>query len=100
MTPSYEEAYQWLTGLAIPCAVTCLEEPALCSAPGNTNAPSIFGIASTINSANFIYFLALQEVNKLGSPAAVSDYCQEMIQLHLGQGQDIYWRDHRACPTE
>ncbi|KAH2594826.1 hypothetical protein KXW93_002180 [Aspergillus fumigatus] len=43
-------------------------------------AHSIFGIAQTINSANFAYF--------------------KMLRLHRGQGLDLYWRDSLTCPTE
>jgi geranylgeranyl diphosphate synthase type 3 len=25
---------------------------------------------------------------------------EEMINLHHGQGFDIFWRDHQICPTE
>lgn len=33
-------------------------------------AHNIFGIASTINSANYVYFLGLERVLKLGHPKA------------------------------
>lgn len=37
-------------------------------------AHSIFGTAQTINSSNYIYFQALQEVTKLNSSEAVEIY--------------------------
>ncbi|KAI0134536.1 geranylgeranyl pyrophosphate synthase [Xylariales sp. AK1849] len=63
-------------------------------------AHSIFGTAQTINSANYIYFAALQELQKLKNPKAVSIYMEELINLHRGQGMDLYWRDTLTCPTE
>ncbi|KAI3211215.1 hypothetical protein CBS147311_851 [Penicillium roqueforti] len=63
-------------------------------------AHNIFGTAQTINSANYVYFLALQEVQQLNNPAAIDIYVQEMLNLHRGQGMDLFWRDTLTCPTE
>ena len=63
-------------------------------------AHSIFGTAQTINSANYIYFTALQELLKLGNPKAINVYTNELINLHRGQGMDLFWRDTLTCPTE
>ena len=58
----------------------------------------IYGIASTINSANYVYFLALEKCCSV--PGAVDIFTQELLQLHRGQGMEIYWRDNGICPTE
>ncbi|KAJ5771328.1 uncharacterized protein N7511_003379 [Penicillium nucicola] len=63
-------------------------------------AHNIFGTAQTINSANYVYFLALQEVQKLNNPLAMDIYIKEMLNLHRGQGMDLFWRDTLTCPTE
>lgn len=90
-------------------------------------AHSIFGTAQTINSANYVYFVALQELLKLdqledsraGSPEApevefvgegkrkrrqrgeaVRIYTEELVNLHRGQGMDLFWRDTLTVPTE
>jgi geranylgeranyl diphosphate synthase type 3 len=63
-------------------------------------AHNVFGVAQTINSANFIYFEALQRTLKLGHPDAVNIYTTQLVELHLGQGKDIYWRDSHSCPSE
>ncbi|KAI9372585.1 terpenoid synthase [Aspergillus egyptiacus] len=63
-------------------------------------AHSIYGTAQTINSANYVYFLALQEVQKLQNPAAIDIYVQELLNLHRGQGMDLFWRDTLTCPSE
>ncbi|KAI0383194.1 isoprenoid synthase domain-containing protein [Hypomontagnella monticulosa] len=63
-------------------------------------AHSIFGTAQTINSANYVYFCALQELQKLKNPKAVSVYTEELLNLHRGQGLDLFWRDTLTCPTE
>jgi geranylgeranyl diphosphate synthase, type III len=63
-------------------------------------AHSIFGTAQTINSANYIYFVALQELHKLKNPKAITIYMEELINLHRGQGMDLFWRDTLTCPTE
>jgi geranylgeranyl diphosphate synthase type 3 len=61
---------------------------------------AIFGIAPTINAANYIYFLALEQCLSLQNDAAVNVFVTEMLNLHRGQGYDIYWRDSNICPTE
>lgn len=63
-------------------------------------AHSIFGVAQTINTANYAYFLAQQELIKLGCAEAYEVFTEELLRLHRGQGMDIYWRDSSLCPTE
>lgn len=63
-------------------------------------AHNIFGTAQTINSANYVYFLALQEIQQLKNPAAIDIYVKELLNLHRGQGMDLFWRDTLTCPTE
>ncbi|KAM7195431.1 geranylgeranyl pyrophosphate synthase [Naviculisporaceae sp. PSN 640] len=63
-------------------------------------AHSIYGIPQTINSSNYIYFCALQELQKLKNPKAASIFTEELINLHRGQGMDLFWRDTLTCPTE
>ncbi|ORX39577.1 farnesyltranstransferase [Kockovaella imperatae] len=71
-------------------------------------AHQIYGVPQTINTANYIYFLAMQELIKLNGSvkgkeketdlmAAVTD---ELLDLHRGQGMDLFWRDSLTCPTE
>lgn len=67
-------------------------------------AHSIFGTAQTINAANYVYFLALAELQTLPTPQNVADaiciYTEELLNLHRGQGMDLFWRDTLTCPTE
>ncbi|TPX63281.1 hypothetical protein SpCBS45565_g06737 [Spizellomyces sp. 'palustris'] len=63
-------------------------------------AHKIFGIPSTINCANYVYFLALQKLSNLNDPRAVHIFTEELLQLHRGQGMEIHWRDTGTCPTE
>jgi geranylgeranyl diphosphate synthase type 3 len=63
-------------------------------------AHSIFGTAQTINSANYVYFCALQELQKLGNPKSLEIYTEELLNLHRGQGMDLFWRDTLTCPSE
>jgi len=63
----------------------------------------IFGTDVAINSGNFLYFLPLialiKNKNKF-KPEIISrayETCvQEMINIHLGQGTDIYWHKGKA----
>jgi geranylgeranyl diphosphate synthase type 3 len=64
-------------------------------------AHSIFGTAQTINSANYVYFCALAELQKLSNPSkALEIYTEELLNLHRGQGMDLFWRDTLTCPSE
>ena len=68
----------------------------------------VYGVAGSLNSANYSYFLALQELidfeknnslqgstnhARLGEVTQI--FNEELINLHRGQGLDIYWRDYR-----
>ncbi|XP_071830224.1 geranylgeranyl pyrophosphate synthase-like isoform X1 [Apostichopus japonicus] len=67
---------------------------------GNPVAHSIYGIPQTINTANYVYFLALQKIMALEIPEATKIYMEQLLILHQGQGMDIWWRDNFNCPTE
>ena len=47
-----------------------------------------------------MYFLALQKILSLGHPDAPSVFTEQLLELHRGQGMEIYWRDSFRCPTE
>jgi geranylgeranyl diphosphate synthase, type III len=63
-------------------------------------AHKIFGVAKTINAANYVYFEALQKAMELNSTEAIHVFTQELLKLHYGQGCEIHWRDSGECPTE
>ncbi|KAJ3010264.1 geranylgeranyl pyrophosphate synthetase [Thoreauomyces humboldtii] len=67
---------------------------------GRPVAHQIFGTAAAINCANYVYFLALQKLQTLEDPRAVTIFTEELLQLHRGQGMEIHWRDTGNCPTE
>ncbi|KAL4981322.1 isoprenoid synthase domain-containing protein, partial [Aspergillus falconensis] len=67
---------------------------------GKPVAHSIFGVAQTINSANYTYFLAQQKLSSLQSTCANGVFVEELLNLHRGQGMELYWRDTLTCPTE
>lgn len=73
---------------------------------GQPSAHTKYGVPLTINSGNLMYFVALQraitELPKLmRGPNIAATECRankilvdEMLNLHQGQGLDIYWRDN------
>ncbi|KAJ6257964.1 Dimethylallyltranstransferase [Drechslerella dactyloides] len=63
-------------------------------------AHSLFGVAQTINSANYIYFRAMNEITRLDNPECIHAFTEELINLHRGQGMDLFWRDTLTCPSE
>ncbi|KAF8510490.1 terpenoid synthase [Gautieria morchelliformis] len=76
---------------------------------GQPVAHKIYGIPQTVNSANYVYFLAYKELFALRDegPDIVGAEQQldrvvtdELLNLHRGQGLDLLWRDSLTCPTE
>ena len=68
---------------------------------GSPAAHSIFGVAQIINSANYVYFLAQHELLRLKQwPVALKIFNEELLNLHRGQGMELYWRDSLTVPTE
>ncbi|KAI6168639.1 farnesyltranstransferase [Pisolithus thermaeus] len=81
---------------------------------GRPVAHKIYGVPQTINTANYVYFLAYHELFKMdlyGSVAnaydfkisarmAQSPFVEELLALHRGQGRELLWRDSLRCPTE
>ncbi|CAB3226549.1 unnamed protein product [Arctia plantaginis] len=63
-------------------------------------AHSIYGVASTINAANYAMIIALEKTQELGHPMATKVYTEQLLELHRGQGIEIYWRDNFQCPSE
>jgi geranylgeranyl diphosphate synthase type 3 len=63
-------------------------------------AHKIFGVPTTINCANYVYFLAMEQCHALNNPQCMQVFLGELLNLHRGQGQDIAWREASKCPTE
>lgn len=107
---SRHATYGFVTVRSIPCGKLVPTDLALRSVDdvedssilrrGIPVAHSIFGTAQTINSANYVYFCALQELLNLNNPTAIQIYTEELCNLHRGQGMDLFWRDTLTCPSE
>src|SRR6185312_4175413 len=66
----------------------------------NPAAHQIYGTPATINCANYVYFLALDELARLDNPRVYQIFTDELLSLHRGQGMELYWRDTLTCPSE
>lgn len=71
---------------------------------GSPAAHTIFGLGTTINSSNYVYFQALKIASEMDNRSAkrtnlVSVFVEEVLNLHRGQGWDIHWRDQGVCPN-
>ncbi|TIA86374.1 hypothetical protein E3P99_03695 [Wallemia hederae] len=62
-------------------------------------AHRIYGTPSTINTANYIYFIALDDLLSLNDLNLIKIVNDELMNLHRGQGMDLYYRDNHICPT-
>ncbi|CCM06424.1 uncharacterized protein FIBRA_08685 [Fibroporia radiculosa] len=67
-------------------------------------AHKIYGIPQVINTANYVYFQAFQEISELQASSPRCDVhaivVDELLNLHRGQGLDLLWRDTLTCPSE
>lgn len=63
-------------------------------------AHKLFGVPATINCSSYAIFLALEKVHALKNTRAIEVFVGELLNLHRGQGQDIFWRDSMTSPTE
>lgn len=52
-----------------------------------------YGPASTINAANYVYFSAMALIRSTGNPNVIAIYEEEILNLHRGQGLELFWRD-------
>lgn len=62
-------------------------------------AHRIYGVPQTINTANYVYFQALNLLNNFDDHSLNQVINDELINLHRGQGMDLYYRDNYQCPT-
>ena len=67
---------------------------------GSPAAHRVFGTAQSINAANYVYFLAQQELLQLRNSDVLQIFVEELLNLHRGQGIELFWRDTLTVPTE
>ena len=67
---------------------------------GKPAAHVIFGEAQSINSATFVYVNAVKLVHQMQSTEAMDALLEEVGNLFVGQGWDLYWKHHLRVPTE
>ncbi|XP_076172555.1 terpene synthase-like [Ptiloglossa arizonensis] len=63
-------------------------------------AHKVYGLAHTINAANYAAFIALEKVFALDHSEALKIYTHCTLELFRGQGIEMYWRTHSICPSE
>jgi geranylgeranyl diphosphate synthase type 3 len=62
-------------------------------------AHTVYGVPSTINAANYVHFVALNGVQSLNHPKAMTLCTGHLLESYHGQGMEIYWRDNHTCPS-
>jgi geranylgeranyl diphosphate synthase type 3 len=67
---------------------------------GEPAAHIVFGVARALNAGNYVYFLAMEKVLKLQSTECLTIFTAEMLNLHRGQGRDIFWRTTSYIASE
>ena len=67
---------------------------------GRPTAHIVFGEAQAINSATFVYVSAVKLVHQMGSSITMDALLEELENLFVGQGWDLYWKHHLHVPSE
>jgi ophiobolin F synthase len=65
---------------------------------GRPAAYTVFGVAETINSANFAILEATSQAQNLNRQSSLV-FHERMQQLYIGQSYDIRWARHKTCPS-
>ncbi|KAL1597851.1 hypothetical protein SLS60_008338 [Paraconiothyrium brasiliense] len=66
---------------------------------GSPAAHTIFGIAQTMNSAGWQVVEATREIQKLNDDSSIEMCMEELINMYIGQGHDIFWATNVVCPS-
>lgn len=66
---------------------------------GHPTAHTLFGTAQTINSANFVFVCAFEELQKLRGAKSAMIFLEELKHLHCGQAMDLHWKYHTHLPS-
>ncbi|WFD34900.1 hypothetical protein MCUN1_001745 [Malassezia cuniculi] len=67
---------------------------------GAPTAHMIYGVAQTVNAANYVYFEVMADIVRMCESDTQRFIIDELVHLHRGQGMDLFWRDSLVCPTE
>ncbi|KAI0406434.1 putative geranylgeranyl diphosphate synthase [Xylaria palmicola] len=70
-----------------------------CLRRGSPSTHTIFGVAQTINAANYQILRALEEAQKFGDRDSLAIFSEELKNLYMGQGLDLYWVQNQVCPS-
>ncbi|KAH8826392.1 terpenoid synthase [Flagelloscypha sp. PMI_526] len=73
---------------------------------GHPVAHKVYGLPRTINTAAYSCYVAMQKIMDLHSITGIDQlrlqkiFLEEIVELHRGQGLELYWRETLTCPTE
>ena len=88
----------WIYVLILYCRIDDIQDNAiLCR--GIPLAHSIYGVASTINAANYLLLKGPQRVQSLNNPDAITVSTERLLEMYYGQGLEICWHDNYPCPS-
>ncbi|KAL6449251.1 hypothetical protein ACFW04_000711 [Cataglyphis niger] len=63
-------------------------------------AHSVYGVSRSLNAATYALFVAMEKVINLQHSTAIKVYMEQILELHRGQGMEIFWRENCICPSE
>jgi len=88
----------WTYVLILYCRIDDIQDNIILR-QGIPTAHSKYGVASTINAANYLLLKGLNRVHSLNHPDAITVCIKQMLEVFYGQGLEICWRDNYTCPS-
>ncbi|KAI9369056.1 isoprenoid synthase domain-containing protein [Aspergillus egyptiacus] len=58
-----------------------------------------YGVSQTVNSATSAYVKTVQDILQLQNKECLNIFIEELINLHHGQGLELFWSYHGRCPS-
>ena len=88
----------WIYVIILYCRIDDIQDNSILHR-GIPVAHSIYGVASTINAANYLLLKGLKKVQSLNHPDAITVATEQLLDMYYGQGLEICWRDNYTCPS-
>jgi hypothetical protein len=92
-TPMY-----WTCDIMLYCRIDDIQDISVLRR-GIPVAHSIYGVASTLNAANYLLLKGLKKVQSLNHPDAITVCTEQLLEMYFGQGMEICWRENYTCPS-
>ncbi|KAK8086393.1 hypothetical protein PG994_001367 [Apiospora phragmitis] len=67
---------------------------------GRPATHAVFGVAQSVNSTTYLFVQAVAAVHAHFDASTHAVFLDILQRMHVGQGYDLQWKLHAACPSE